>query len=216
MSANSGYERKFQVITATVSKSIPISRYARVLAAVVAGGVLAGCTSGVDEALGLGKNPPDEFAILTKAPLTIPPDFALRPPRPGAAARHSRTAQQAAENVLYQNGEGGGVATPQGDAPGTSAGEAALLVNAGAVNASPDVRGLIESEYQSYIEANESFADRIIFWQDRTPQPYTVDAPGEVQRLRQNDALGRPITVGETPNVEPDDERGLLEGAIQF
>ena len=41
---------------------------------------LAGCS-----ALGGKKNPPDEFAIATKAQLVVPPDYSLRPPRPGDA-----------------------------------------------------------------------------------------------------------------------------------
>lgn len=53
------------------------------LAVIVVGGaaiLLAGCQSG-----GLGnRNRPDEFAVARQAPLVIPPDFALRPPQPGA------------------------------------------------------------------------------------------------------------------------------------
>ena len=45
--------------------------------------VLSGC-SGVKESLGLGKNAPDEFSVVKKAPLILPPDYKLRPPRPGA------------------------------------------------------------------------------------------------------------------------------------
>ena len=42
--------------------------------------LLASCGSG-----GLfNRNRPDEFAVARQAPLVIPPDFALRPPQPGA------------------------------------------------------------------------------------------------------------------------------------
>ncbi len=178
---------------------------------IAASALLAGCGGGVEDALGLGKNPPDEFAIVTKAPLAIPPDFSLRPPVPGAANRQSRTSQEIAANALYP-GRSGDISARGLGQPGGSGGEAALLSNAGATNASPEVRRLIENEYQSLIEADESFADTIIFWQDRTPQPSAVDAKAEAQRLRQNDALGQPVTEGETPRIEPDEERGLLEG----
>jgi hypothetical protein len=44
--------------------------------------LLAGCASG-----GLsGRNSPDEYAVARNAPLVVPPDFALTPPRPGEAA----------------------------------------------------------------------------------------------------------------------------------
>lgn len=47
-----------------------------------------GCT-GLGKALGDGKNPPDEFAIATKAPLVVPPDYALRHPSPANHARRN-------------------------------------------------------------------------------------------------------------------------------
>jgi len=41
----------------------------------------------------------DEFAVVTKAPLIMPPDYNLRPPRPGAARPQEQSErQQAAEN----------------------------------------------------------------------------------------------------------------------
>jgi hypothetical protein len=40
--------------------------------------LLAGCGSG-----GLNRDRPDEFAVARAAPLIVPPDFALVPPRPG-------------------------------------------------------------------------------------------------------------------------------------
>ena len=57
------------------------------LRAAMLGGVavaLIGCQS-IREAAGVTKSPPDEFAVVTKAPLVIPPDFNLKPPKPGAA-----------------------------------------------------------------------------------------------------------------------------------
>ena len=42
--------------------------------------LLASCGSGGL----LNRNRPDEFAVARQAPLVIPPDFALRPPQPGA------------------------------------------------------------------------------------------------------------------------------------
>ena len=31
----------------------------------------------------MGKRSPDEFAVVRRAPLILPPDYGLRPPRPG-------------------------------------------------------------------------------------------------------------------------------------
>ena len=46
---------------------------------------LAGCSGTVQEKLGLGKRAPDEFQVVRRAPLILPPDYSLRPP----AARRS-------------------------------------------------------------------------------------------------------------------------------
>ena len=43
--------------------------------------LLAGCGAGGP----FGRDRPDEFAVGRNAPLVVPPDFALTPPRPGQA-----------------------------------------------------------------------------------------------------------------------------------
>ncbi len=188
-----------------------MTKFVHLLAVAALAGLVAGCGGGVEDALGLGKDPPDEFAIVTKAPLAIPPDYALRPPQPGAPPRQSLTSQQIAQSALYPGRDAGGVTSgPLGPAGG-SPGETALLQNAGATDASPEVRRLIESEYRSLIDANETFADTILFWRETEPPAYPVDARAEQQRLRQNDALGAPVTEGDTPRIEPNKEKGLLE-----
>lgn len=53
-----------------------------VASALVAAAGLGGCQS-TRQALGMTKVTPDEFRIVTKAPLVVPPDYALRPPAPG-------------------------------------------------------------------------------------------------------------------------------------
>ncbi len=40
---------------------------------------LGGC-SAIGNALGFSKRPPDEFEVVSKSPLVIPPDYNLRPP----------------------------------------------------------------------------------------------------------------------------------------
>lgn len=46
---------------------------------------LVGCTgSNVRSVLGLNKRSPDEFAVVKRQPLIIPPGYDLRPPEPGA------------------------------------------------------------------------------------------------------------------------------------
>src|SRR5215467_7650910 len=103
---------------------------------------LAGCQSFRDEA-GLTKQSPDEFAVATKAPLIIPPDFNLRPPKPGAAPENQMEPTQSAQQTLF----GADAATVAASMPGDmSTGEKLLLANAGAQNSDPTIRQTIASD----------------------------------------------------------------------
>src|ERR1700754_4510470 len=55
---------------------------ARLVLALSAATLVAGCATGGPFGPGRG---PDEFAVARNAPLAVPPDFALTPPRPGEA-----------------------------------------------------------------------------------------------------------------------------------
>ncbi len=46
---------------------------------------LGACGDDFNQAFGYGKSPPDEFSVVTRPPLVIPPDFNLHPP--GSADR---------------------------------------------------------------------------------------------------------------------------------
>ena len=54
--------------------------------ALLATGTLSGC-GGLKDALGANKYPPDEFAVVSKRALVIPPDYNLRPPGPNPSRR---------------------------------------------------------------------------------------------------------------------------------
>ncbi|KJS38300.1 MAG: hypothetical protein VR70_10355, partial [Rhodospirillaceae bacterium BRH_c57] len=54
---------------------------------------LSGCGGGVKETLGLNRQAPDEFQVVSRPPLAIPPEFKLRPPEPGAPPTGMGTAQ---------------------------------------------------------------------------------------------------------------------------
>ena len=56
--------------------------------------LISGC-SDLKKAIGLERSTPDEFAVESRAPLTMPPDFNLRPPQPGAERREHQSAENA-------------------------------------------------------------------------------------------------------------------------
>jgi len=85
-------------------------RQRRTLAALAAmglccGSALQGCTD-LRRAVGLERTTPDEFAVESRAPLTIPPDFELRPPQPGAARPQDKSAAERARQALEKAGPG--------------------------------------------------------------------------------------------------------------
>ena len=67
--------------------------------------LIAGCTD-LKKAIGLERTSPDEFAVESRAPLTIPPDFELRPPSPGAPRPQEKAANQQAKQAIEQAGPG--------------------------------------------------------------------------------------------------------------
>jgi hypothetical protein len=57
----------------------------RLLPALVLAGSLAGCGGGgLSRTFGFSRRSPDEFAVTTQPPLSMPPDYAIRAPEPGA------------------------------------------------------------------------------------------------------------------------------------
>jgi hypothetical protein len=168
---------------------------------------LPGC-EGVREQLGLGKRPPDEFAVVTKAPLALPPEFTLRPPKPGAPRPQEQQPSEVARGALTQGRAGRAVPSL---AAGRGAGEQALLKQAGAERADPKIREVVNRESSQFAEREVSFADKLIFWRAPEPPGSAVDPQKEAQRLRDNAAQGKTVTEGETPVIKRR-QRGLLEG----
>lgn len=82
----------------------------------------------------LGAKGPDEMVIARSAPLVVPPDFALAPPRPGSPRPLGVDSQAAAMEALF----GPGVKPPP-----RSAAEQQLLDRAGANTVDPAIRSQV-------------------------------------------------------------------------
>ncbi len=187
------------------------------LAAMVLAVSLGGCQQ-TRQAFGLEKSAPDEFQVVARAPLSLPPDYNLRPPQPGAARPQEGTTRDQAKSAVFGDASGGGFdlggALGYGVTPAVSAatpGESALLQKAGAVDVDPTIRRQVDLETAALIEQDKQFIDRLIFWREPTSYGTVVDPAQEQQRLQENAALGRPATAGDTPTIERK-RRALLEG----
>lgn len=162
------------------------------------GTLLVGACDGAREAIGIGKQSPDEFAVVTRLPLSIPPDFGLRPPRPGADRPQEAKVTDSVRDLIIKSAD---PKAPDRSVSTASPGESAILSKAGATNPDPNIRREINRESSILATENDSFADRLIFWQGQ-PEPGTiVDAKAETKRLRENAALGDAPTKGRTPKI---------------
>lgn len=168
---------------------------------------LAAC-SGLTDALGLGKKSPDEFSVVKRAPLVLPPNYNLRPPDPGAQRPQELQPARTAEAAMLATA---GREPAKTDDANHTPGESALIRLAGAENADPNIREEIERETTALVEADKSFTDRLLFWRERPPSGEIVDAKAEASRIRENQAAGRSVVEGATPTIRHR-KRGLLEG----
>ncbi len=64
---------------------------------------LIGCGSELAKVLGTDKLPPDEFTILTKPDLIIPPDYNLRPPAEGEIRPNPQQPSRELQAILFSN-----------------------------------------------------------------------------------------------------------------
>ena len=155
---------------------------------------LAGCSGDeLSRNIGLTRDVPDEFTVTTRAPLSMPPDFSIRPPTPGATRPQERSASASAEAVLNPQAALAGNAAQ-------SAGEKALLGASGpAVGTS--IRNDVNKEAAQQF-SDRRLTDRLMFWKP-TPEPgIVVDPTRESKRLRENAALGAPADAGDTAIIQ--------------
>jgi hypothetical protein len=143
-------------------------RTAVAVAALLAGAAVSGCHT-FSDALGTSKLAPDEFRVVTKAPLVVPPEYALRPPVPGEPRPQELQPESQARQALLG----------ERDSADRSEGEKLLADRAGAQNADPLIRYVVDDQYGDIAHKDKSFADRVMFW--RKGQPENAAASAEEQ-----------------------------------
>lgn len=126
-----------------------------ILAAGAALAATAACTSN-----GGGGSTPNEFRVVTKAPLSVPPEYSLRPPPAGTSIPTEVEAATAGTTTAF--------GTTMGQ--DASAAERALVAAAGANAANPAVRAQVDYEETKAIRKSSSIGDRILFWRKDKPE----------------------------------------------
>ncbi|MFN3230532.1 MAG: DUF3035 domain-containing protein [Alphaproteobacteria bacterium] len=128
---------------------------AGVLAIVISAGMLGGC-GGVGDALGINKYPPDEFTVVAKTPLVIPPDYNLRPPGANRPRPQEADPSQMAITALFPD------ANTQMAEPSSS--EEQLLRASGGTSADRTVRSDLSPD--TSVVRKGTFTEEILYNED--------------------------------------------------
>lgn len=183
--------------------------------------VLAACGSSesVRESLGLNNKGPDEFQVYSRPPLTVPPEFSLRPPQPGSEHPISASVEDQAHNkilgtsgsIIGTNPSGNTVQATAAAVPSVSSSklegnaDSQFLTNAGADKADKNIRQVITDDSDNGVAPKDS---KYLITPGEGTDP-VVDASKEADRLKQDKAQNKPPTEGETPVIEPQ-SKGII------
>jgi hypothetical protein len=134
----------------------------------------------IREAAGITKQPPDEFAVATKAPLIIPPDYNLKPPKPGAAPLNQISPTQSAQTALYGDDTAAVAATINGN---YSQAEKLLLAQTGAATADDSIRRTIAAD-NSKAEDTGTLTDSLLFGDSSAAASGDAPLDAEAEKAR--------------------------------
>lgn len=168
---------------------------------------LCACSDGsLREKVGLERKPLDEFKVLSRPPLTVPPDFSLRPPSDDVSAINNSNISNEARTLLLGDAPKP-VETPgQYTAPTTA--DSVFLRNAGADGVNPSVRDTIRAESgELEDESEKSTLDKL--GEPLKKSDPLVNPTGEKKRILENKEQGKDITEGDTPTTKPKGESVL-------
>jgi Protein of unknown function (DUF3035) len=184
--------------------------------------MLTACARGtVQDALGMGKRSPDEFAVVSRAPLILPPDYGLRPPgsgesRPGIDTPSERARATLTGGELQQPAAPGQeVVSAAFDERGeaASSGERALMAQATTAPVDPEIRRKIAEENMQLARVEQELFTRLVKWREPQTLAVAVDPVAETERLRANRAAGKPPTEGDSP-VITQRRQSVLQGFL--
>lgn len=170
------------------------------LTALAASTALMACEK-TKEQFDFTKKAPDEFAVVKRAPLEMPPDYNIRAPRPGAPRPQEATTDSMARQAILGEEATRSIARQSG----VSEGEAVLLQKTGAANASPSIRARVDAETAELIKDETPGIDtlkRMVGQNPAEPATELVDPVAETNRIKENKAAGKPVTDGKTPIKE--------------
>lgn len=189
---------------------------------------LTACGGSAAETLGITKNAPDEFVVVSRPPLSVPPEFDLLPPRPGEESPFMLNTEKQARKLLLGSGDAdkntlgeddgamtldefmdtpdsesavATAVTPVISSDTPTAASANFLKKLGTDAADPSIRQQLRTEVAAPKKKKEadSLYEEIM---GDVSEETIVDPAKESERLRDNKDAGKPVTEGETPTKD--------------
>jgi hypothetical protein len=120
-----------------------------------------------------GPTTPDEFRVVRKAPLTVPPEYNLRPPAPGESRPQELSSDAAARVAVFGTDIG----------RDSTEGEKLLIKQAGADAVERTIRSEIDYDTSKVLRKNRSFSDAILNFGKSPAEGGVVDPAAEAERL---------------------------------
>lgn len=191
----------------------------KILLPLISVSLLSACSGGeVKSALGLKKRSPDEFMVMSRPALTVPPSFDLPEPSAlsGPSAQSPQNAAKAQEAVFGAPGTPVKLKTDAKPEKKAGNAETLFLKKAGANDSSiTDIRSKLEEDARAVEDAQRSFDEeeqdgfftRMLkpIQLDEKPDPI-VDPEKEKERIKANKEEGKPANEGEVETIQPKGE----------
>jgi hypothetical protein len=149
----------------------------------------------IRDAAGITKNPPDEFAVATKAPLIIPPDYNLKPPKPGAAPLNQVSPTQSAQAALYGDDTAAVAASIDGN---YSQAEKLFLAQTGAATADDSIRRTIAAD-NAKAEDTGTLTDSLLFGDSSAAASGDAPLDADAEKARIDAAKNGGTPAGKSP-----------------
>ena len=114
--------------------------------------LISGCGSELSDVLGTNKLPPDEFTILTKPPLIVPPEYNLRPPAEGEIRPNVQQPNRQLQSILFG----------QNKTDDFSSSEISLMTGSDVAEAIPNIKEVLDSEMRDVEEVSSNLESQVL------------------------------------------------------
>ena len=187
-----------------------------------------GCQGNVRENLGLRKQAPNEFKVISNPPLSVPPEFFVRPP--SQAQFSDSVVDKSAKDVVFEPASSDfsfDVSAVNGELgvsyDDLSEGEKSFLSLIGASEANPNIKQLLNEEEARELDVMAQEDGKIFSKFTSFTKKLRGDEEGdslvnankERERIITNKQEGKSVLNGDTPVVEPTN-KGVLGRIFDF